>query len=319
MSHLNLPTNIFNNSGIDFEKEKNIYIYGPNGTGKTTISKKILSQWNIDYDVRLFNGFDSIVVENNELNAISLGEENASIQKQINEKKLILTQKNQDISKLTKGLDNINERKEALSKKIEKFYVNSAKEIKDKYNKICNIPNFNKKNFQNYIKNDNPILSDHDIQEKIIIINQKPLKKISEANKIDVNIEELIKETNDILNTNIVRHTIINFDNKSQQKWVEEGMYVQKESEDYQICSFCGNKISKDRWSQLESYFDHNVTDLKSRIQSLLDKLQKNSSKINEIEDINENIFYLNFKNEVLEINSTIKTIKLEYLKSLNL
>lgn len=92
-------------------------------------------------------------------------------------------------------------------------------------------------------------------------------------------------------------------------------MYVQKESEDYQICSFCGNKISKDRWSQLESYFDHNVTDLKSRIQSLLDKLQKNSSKINEIEDINENIFYLNFKNEVLEINSTIKTIKLEYLK----
>lgn len=117
MLHLNLPTNIFNNSGIDFEKEKNIYIYGPNGTGKTTISKKILSQWNIDYDVRLFNGFDSIVGENNELNAISLGEENASIQKQINEKKLILTQKNQDISKLTKGLDNINERKEALSKK----------------------------------------------------------------------------------------------------------------------------------------------------------------------------------------------------------
>ena len=48
------------------------FIFGKNGTGKTTISDEILSQRSSDYDVCVFKDFDGIV-ENDRLNAVALG------------------------------------------------------------------------------------------------------------------------------------------------------------------------------------------------------------------------------------------------------
>ena len=66
---------------LTFAKNVN-FIFGRNGTGKTTIATEIKNQLSVDFDVCLFNDFDGIA-ENARLDAISLGTENATIQKKL--------------------------------------------------------------------------------------------------------------------------------------------------------------------------------------------------------------------------------------------
>lgn len=78
---------------IDFLRKKSISFFGKNGTGKSTISK-LLQEQNISYDLRLFQGFESVIGENNQLNAVILGEENKKINDEIRLNSNIILQKN---------------------------------------------------------------------------------------------------------------------------------------------------------------------------------------------------------------------------------
>jgi len=55
------------------------FIFGKNGTGKSTITSLIAQTMNSDVDVRIFQGFDSVLGEDDKLNAVILGEENTKI------------------------------------------------------------------------------------------------------------------------------------------------------------------------------------------------------------------------------------------------
>lgn len=50
---LNLPNYIFSNTKLEGLKRKN-FIYGRNGTGKSSIAKAINEQYGQAYDVRIF-------------------------------------------------------------------------------------------------------------------------------------------------------------------------------------------------------------------------------------------------------------------------
>ena len=83
ITELQLPSDRFIDTTYSGLKQKN-FIYGKNGTGKSTITQIISDSFYDTHDVRIFQGFDS-VAENSVLNAISLGKENASIQPQIDQ------------------------------------------------------------------------------------------------------------------------------------------------------------------------------------------------------------------------------------------
>lgn len=65
-------------------KRKN-FIYGKNGTGKSSLVKAIKEQYSDDYDIRIFDGWRGIIKQNNYLDAIALGEINVDKQTKIDE------------------------------------------------------------------------------------------------------------------------------------------------------------------------------------------------------------------------------------------
>ena len=65
-------------------KRKN-FIYGKNGTGKSSLVKAIKEQYSDDYDIRIFDGWRGIIKQNNYLDAIALGEINVDKQTEIDE------------------------------------------------------------------------------------------------------------------------------------------------------------------------------------------------------------------------------------------
>lgn len=77
--------NLFKDDIIKLDKKIN-FIFGRNGTGKSTLTTLIKEQHENKYDIRIFQGFEGVVGENKILNAVVLGEENNEINRQIKEK-----------------------------------------------------------------------------------------------------------------------------------------------------------------------------------------------------------------------------------------
>ena len=77
---------LFYEDEINFDKNLN-FVFGKNGTGKSTLTKLLKKYGEQDYDVRVFQGFENMVGANNRLNAVILGEENNEIAQEIEIKK----------------------------------------------------------------------------------------------------------------------------------------------------------------------------------------------------------------------------------------
>ena len=82
IEELNLPGYIFSDIKLKNLKRKN-FIYGRNGTGKSSISKAIYEEYKEEYDIRIFYGGESFIYESESLDAIALGSTNTAVQPQI--------------------------------------------------------------------------------------------------------------------------------------------------------------------------------------------------------------------------------------------
>lgn len=84
IENIELPIDRFSTNRLDNLKLKN-FIYGKNGTGKSSIATCIEEQYSEDYDVRVFQGYERIIAEQGQLNSITLGIKNVELQPKIEE------------------------------------------------------------------------------------------------------------------------------------------------------------------------------------------------------------------------------------------
>jgi len=63
----------FAETSFQFSISKKVnFLFGKNGTGKSTIAQSIKEQLTKDFNIFLFDGFEGIIGENNRLDAIAL-------------------------------------------------------------------------------------------------------------------------------------------------------------------------------------------------------------------------------------------------------
>ena len=125
----------FSDSQLDGLKRKN-FIYGKNGTGKSSLVDAIKEQYSGEYDIKVFDGWSGIIKENDYLDAIALGEINVSKQteidkidkktKEIDEKILEPQDEAENLFKRRKKAESTYN---AQERKIESFYTKSGTRI----------------------------------------------------------------------------------------------------------------------------------------------------------------------------------------------
>jgi wobble nucleotide-excising tRNase len=135
-----------------------------------------------------------------------------------------------------------------------------------------------------------PVFSFSGIADEAKDLITKPL---SESGKI----EELVKDS--ILN-----------------KWVKEGKALHENKR--KDCGFCGNKISLDRWAELEKHFDEESEKLITNIDQLLNKINQEVTKVSNIFDIPKNLFYSKFHTRLDRIDINVSYLKSKYIGSLD-
>ncbi|WP_034536187.1 AAA family ATPase [Carnobacterium inhibens] len=135
----------------------------------------------------------------------------------------------------------------------------------------------------------------------------------------NINYQELLNETNGIIKETIIPSVIIKEfqDNPQKQQWAKNGMELHKETD---ICSFCGNELTNNRYEELDNFFSDSVTILEKKILKFKEKLVNEKEKLLSLEPLSEKDFYIEYQRNIKELNYNIqqeKTIGILFIEKL--
>lgn len=314
---LDLPQNVFNVESLENLKQKNI-IFGKNGSGKSSITKAIKEEYSETYDIRIFQGIDSIIKDNKKLNSIVLGTENVSLQPKLEQLTKDITEISAEIKKLAENNTNselykAKQSKENLEKKLEKFYKESAKELKNNYTELTG-PNYDKNHFKNQIKNAKKLYSEEEIKYGKIL-NEDILNIIEINPHTDINLKELIAEVNILIQFQLLEKIVLEFKSEKHKNWVKEGLVLHQ---NLSRCQFCQSEISKERIKNLNEYFNDGVKDFENKLNQMYLQVVEKKSNIGRMNLLNKSEYYFEFHQEVQELNEELVNIKDQVLEVLN-
>ena len=271
----------FEDNELDIDK-KVTFIYGKNGTGKSSIVKSI-KRLNNEYKVEVFEGFDNIIDENKRLNAVIIGVENVDINEQINKKRKNIEEIEIEIEKINKNIMQLENKKEenyytklekakyeyqTKNNEIETFYTDLARKLKEMSNPQIVKTTYNKNNVKEDMKLSKQLAkSDIDKCTEIIKVGVRRAKDIEFP---IIMYADILKKVNSILENKVeVKNKIIRIDGDNEKtNFAKLGLKLHKEGD---VCAFCGNKISNNTFQELREYFSaKEVYTLQNSIEQLI-------------------------------------------------
>ena len=326
----------FEDESINFDKSVN-FVFGKNGTGKSSICDLIRTQnsnGEHGYDAYIFQGFESVISDDQKLNAIVLGEENTKIDKIIKkyeseiadiqgkidtEKAKIVEPQDESENLYTQKIKLENE-KQIEENKEQKFYSNSASKIANIKDPVVveNVKNYNKNSFQGEIEDalKSPILSNEEIATLKETIASTRKQEVEEVSLDEIDFAVLQEDVENLLLKTVqpsIKITELDNDNKKRQ-FAEIGKDCHSAGD---TCAFCGNIVTNERLQKLEKYFSSSEIDKFTK--ELSDKLIEIKNYENELKKIiiQEEAFYPEFKNSISKILLKVDKNKLEQQKFL--
>lgn len=324
ITELQLPSDRFFNTTYRGLKQKN-FIYGKNGTGKSTITQTIFDSFHATHDVRIFQGFDS-VAENSVLNAISLGKENASIQPQIDQVSLEISELERDIIANESKPDNLYARFQAKEKEYEEQNKSindncrsSASKLKREHTDLTGV-NYDIRDFKKDIESidksvTNVSLSNTETEQLQQLINQEEIKNESKQSFPNIDVSGFLKATNEIITTELAKSIILEFSTIEEQNWVRQGLNYHEKGD---VCAFCNNPISEQRLDQLNHYFSDNVKKFETRLSRAIEHLKSKKYEISKINVIEPSQFYPIYREQISVLNTSILILIQKYTQFLD-
>lgn len=267
------------NADTSLENLKRVnYFYGKNGTGKSSLVRAIKNQYGNDYNVQVFSGSNSLIFKNENLDAISLGQENAEAANEIKQYDSQIAELDKDVLASTEengSTPNLFQRQkqasrdlQSLNTQLNKLYRNAAKELKNHHTLITG-PNYDKNAFARDIVNA-ASLSETELSDSRETLSAKvlDLSKSSVPNFPQLqNLSNLQKAVNNILTSSVQSHVVLEefINQPAKEDFAYNGMKIHKREKD-ERCAFCGNLITENRWQQLDNYFSDEVDKFQNRI-----------------------------------------------------
>lgn len=319
ITELQLPSDRFIDTTYSGLKQKN-FIFGKNGTGKSTITQTISDSFQVTHDVRIFQGFDS-VAENSVLNAISLGKENASIQPQIDQVSLQISELEKDLIANDSRPDNLYARYQANEKEykeqeksINDNFRSSASKLKREHTDLTgvyyDIRNFKKdiECIENSVTS--VLLSNTETELLQQLMSQEEIKIESKQSFPNIDVSGFLKATNQIITTELAKSIILEFSTIEEQNWVRQGINYHNKGD---VCAFCNNPISDQRLDQLNHFFSDNVKKFETRLLHAIERLKNQRDEIDKIKSINPSNFYPEYHNQISDLNTSILELTKSY------
>lgn len=198
-----------------------------------------------------------------------------------------------------------NNRKKSLESKIQEKAINKQTGIKYHSN-IFGDQNYNSTKLKEeieFVLTEKNFLTEKEKADKLALLKETIKIQISPIIAPEIDLQTLNNKVKEVVIRPItpsnkieelVKIAVLN-------RWVKEGRKIHKEN-DLKECSFCGNKISEERWEELDKHFDEESEKLEKEIDSMLQEVDSYVTKISDVLPIDENLFYTNFQNELEQL-----------------
>lgn len=305
-------------------KNKN-FIFAKNGSGKSTLSEIIECQMKPTFDVQIFNGFSSLIGENENLDAFALAVGAGDNEKLIKQKSELVNQKNSELGKVNKQITDLEGKEENLFSKLKtakadfnqkmqelnQFCTDSARVIREKNNPriVKSVSSYDARSFKRELSQAENLQDSEVVQYQKILDSPK-----KQANKIifqTPDFSKFLQSVNEIITSKVETEVVISRIGQSQAKrdFAKHGLEIYQGTHD-EICAFCGNQIEDSKLEELKHYFDADkVKELKTRISNGKQAISKEIQKLEQVR-ISVDNFYPTFTNRATEIMNSIEYLK---------
>lgn len=318
IEYLELPTNRFSINRIDILKSNN-FIFGKNGTGKSSIATCIEEQYSEKYDVRIFQGYERIIAEQGQFNSIALGTENVALQPKIEEAEAVVSRLQTELgsadSGLYKALNDQYTKVKEIKADLDRFFSNSARKLKYENQKLVGIT-YNKNGFVRDIDLRKKA-SDEERNNAATNINQDMVVTGEMVEYTCESLESYIESVNQILAVDIMEPISLKFDSDIERIWVQSGISLH---DNRNTCLFCGADLIPERKELLRVYFNDTVNKTNQGIVYLLHELERLRNAVKNMINIDKCCFLLMFHSQIKDLNlqlSQIRDRKLSILEAI--
>ncbi|WP_145329933.1 AAA family ATPase [Paenibacillus xylanexedens] len=103
----------------------------------------------------------------------------------------------------------------------------------------------------------------------------------------------------------------------SLNEWVKKGYDLHKDKRE--MCAFCGEKVSDERWSVLHKHFDDESRALEQRIGKLIEKIEMEMQAVENGFVTDKGLFYSNFHKEIEKLSESYSEFSSRYNGQLKL
>lgn len=143
-------------------------------------------------------------------------------------------------------------------------------------------------------------------KEDILELPTLNLTFIDLHEKADELVKREIGQSNKI--EKLVKDSILN-------RWVKEGRQLHLGKTD--VCAFCENEISENRWAELDRHFDEESNQLEKDIKTQLGLINTHKEQLIDFNHLKKDQLYSKFHMEFEEAETQFNTAKASYIKSL--
>ncbi|MCH4218824.1 MAG: AAA family ATPase [Lactobacillus delbrueckii] len=308
---------------------KNTIIFGKNGTGKSTICKLLKDQIT-NREVRIFDGFDSIIDTDQKLNAVVLGEENVQIKKKIEEKNEELNNKQKEREKIEEKInkpknetqhnlwvemEKAEKKYKSAEAKCENVLTNVAAEIKKLSNPQIAKPTYDKRKLRKEIDRAHHLSIDEKNRYKRVLNSTK--KVVGSIKWPNTDYQELLESVNGLLNKQVEPGVQVERieGNKEKTNFAHEGLMLHKPND---VCAFCGNIITASEYKKLQKYFsEEDIHEFEQEINKMSQKVESEIKDVRLLK-IDKDDYYEVFKEQALELSAVLSGHKAKCLSWLN-
>lgn len=307
---------LFDINEIELDKPVN-FIFGKNGTGKSTITKLVKEQIT-DKDIRIYQGLKSVIA-NGRLNSVTLGEENVSAQRNIEKFESEIAnfvEKKRGYEEIKQSLtlekNSLNKELKAQENKINNFFSSSAREIKNNDLHIAST-SYNQPTFKAEIKYAFRLSVDERNKcKEYLKIDEKNASLIKLP---EINFLQIFEDTRDIFVKKVEEEIVVKrLDSDPKISFAQKGLELHERGD---VCSFCGSNIPDETFAELETFFSASkIKEFEVAINDQIDRISEAQVLVEKVVIANED-FYSQFANEVGEIKKKWDNIKKEQVKFL--
>lgn len=167
-------------------------------------------------------------------------------------------------------------------------------------------------------KNKYQSLTNEQLEKYEKLIAERVLPDIPISKKPNLSFKEIMVEAGKLVTKTISASDKIEelVKDMALNRWVSEGRSHHRNKHDK--CAFCDNTISQERWIKLNKHFDEESDQLEKRIDSLIDKIDKEKKLISNPRLITQFQCYSKFHNKLNDVSEKLKSHSEKYVNSLN-